>query len=50
VRWPNDAKAFVLLGSAATADEKKDEARTAYEKALQLDPTLPDVKDKLLNP
>jgi tetratricopeptide (TPR) repeat protein len=49
VRFPDSGKAFAILGDAAAILEKKDDARAAYEKALQLDPTLPGIKEKLVN-
>lgn len=48
-QWPNAGKAYAILGDAAAATGKVDEARTSYEKALQLDATLDDVKEKLVN-
>lgn len=49
LRWPDSGKAMSLLGYAASAKDLKDEARTAFTKALELDPTLDDVKEKLVN-
>jgi len=48
-RWPDSGKAFSLLGYSAAAKDLKDEARTAFTKALELDPTLDDVKQKLVD-
>ncbi len=45
--WPQDAKAFDLLGLAAQEAGHKDVARTALEKALQLDPSLQSAQDRL---
>ncbi|MEK7218575.1 MAG: tetratricopeptide repeat protein, partial [Patescibacteria group bacterium] len=49
LRWPDSAQAYALLGSAAEAAGKKDEARSAYGRALELDGSLDEVKEKLLN-
>ncbi|MFA6038765.1 MAG: tetratricopeptide repeat protein [Candidatus Peribacteraceae bacterium] len=49
LRWPESAAAYALLGSAAEAAGKTEEARAAYGRALELDGTLDDVKGKLLN-
>lgn len=48
-RWSDSGHAYYLLGLSAAALEKKDEARAAFEKALQLDPTIEDAKEKLLH-
>jgi predicted Zn-dependent protease len=46
-RFPNDARAFELLGQAALAKNQKEEARTAFSKALELDPFSLNVKEQL---
>ena len=46
-RWPSDPKALELLGWAALETGRKDEARSALEKALSLDPTLTSAQEKL---
>ncbi len=46
--WPKNAKAFELLGTVALQLEKKEEAKAALEKALEMNPSLPGVKEKLL--
>lgn len=46
-KWPDDGKSWELLGIAAAAFDKKDEAKTALTKALQLDPTLESAREKL---
>ncbi len=46
--WPQNARAYDLLGSAAVALAREDEARAAWQKALELDGSLDDVKEKLL--
>ncbi len=46
--WPQDARAYDLYGTAAAAADKKNEARAAFQKALELDGSLDDVKAKLL--
>ncbi len=45
--FPEEAKAFILLGWAAEITGRTDEARAAYEKALTLDPTSVTAKEKL---
>lgn len=47
--WPDSAKAYDTLGWADVALGKKDDARAAFEKALQLDASLDDAKQSLLN-
>jgi len=46
-KYPADARAFDLLGTAAIANDAKDEARAALQKALELDPDLQGAKQKL---
>lgn len=46
-KYPSDARSFDLLGTAAIANDAKDEARAALQKALELDPTLQSAKQKL---
>lgn len=46
-KWPDDAYLLELLGHAASALGKKDEAKTAYEKALSIDPSRGGAKDGL---
>ncbi len=46
-RWPQDAKAFELLGTILEAIDRKDEAKAAYAQSLQLDPTAQKVREKL---
>ncbi len=46
-KWPEDARAYDLLGWAATQVGKTDEARTALEKALELDPSLMSAREHL---
>lgn len=45
--WPTSAKVFELLGWAAAETNRKDEARGALQKALQLDPNLQSAQDRL---
>jgi tetratricopeptide (TPR) repeat protein len=47
VTWPESAKAWELLGWAAAETDRTDEAKSALEKALQMDPTLMSAKEKL---
>ncbi|MDO8469293.1 MAG: tetratricopeptide repeat protein [Candidatus Peribacter sp.] len=46
-RLPENAKSFDLLGWAYAEAGKKEEARTALKKALQIDPYLLSAKDRL---
>ncbi len=46
-KWPNSARAYDLAGWSAQELHRKDQARAALEKALQLDPTLQSAKDHL---
>ena len=47
-KWPDNARSFELLGTVAAQLEKKAEAKAAFEKALEMNPSLPGVKEKLL--
>jgi len=46
-KYPADARAFDLMGTAALANDAKDEARAAWQKALELDPGTRGVQQKL---
>jgi tetratricopeptide (TPR) repeat protein len=46
-KWKEEAKSHELLGTAAAALEKKDEARTELQRALSIDPTLTSAKEQL---
>ncbi len=46
-RWPDQAKAFELLGWTQAENDKKDEAKASLEKALELDPQLQSAKERL---
>lgn len=46
-RWPEEGKAFELLGLAALESAKPDEAKQAFEKAVELDPFLMRAKEEL---
>ncbi len=46
-KYPADARAFDLLGTAAIANDAKDDARAALQKALELDPDLHSASQKL---
>ncbi len=48
-RWPTSAKAFEMLGWAAMETNRKEEAKAALEKAIELDPNLQSVRDRLRN-
>ncbi len=48
-KWPDDAQSYDILGWTLAAQKNKTDAETAFEKALQLDPTLDDAKQNLLN-
>lgn len=37
-KWPDDPRAYTLLATAAVALDKKDEAKAALEKALEINP------------
>ena len=45
--WPDSGKAQELLGWAAAETERKEEARTALQKALQLDASLTGARERL---
>lgn len=46
-RWPSDPKALELLGWTALETGRTEEARSALEQALSLDPTLTSAQEKL---
>jgi tetratricopeptide (TPR) repeat protein len=46
-KFPENARALLLLGTMLAATEDKDGARIAYQKALQLDPFLREAEEKL---
>jgi len=46
-RWPDDAVAQDLLGWSAAETNRADEARTAFTRALELDPDLLSAKERL---
>ncbi|MBT7337604.1 hypothetical protein HN801_02755, partial [Candidatus Peregrinibacteria bacterium] len=46
-RWPNDANAYDLLAGIALQIDKKDDARKAIQKALDLNPNLESAKQKM---
>ncbi|MDO8649054.1 MAG: tetratricopeptide repeat protein [Candidatus Peregrinibacteria bacterium] len=46
-RWKDEARAFEMLGKAAAATDRKDEAKEAFEKALSLDPKLESAREQL---
>ena len=46
-QWPSDPEAFALLGWAALETGRTDEARSALEQALSLDPNLESAREKL---
>ncbi|MFH0770935.1 MAG: tetratricopeptide repeat protein [Candidatus Peregrinibacteria bacterium] len=46
-RWPEDPLSFELLGLAAQATGHTDEAKSAFEKALQLNPEMAGVREEL---
>ena len=46
-RWADNAQSWDLLGAAAASLEKKDEAKTAYQKALQINPADAAAKEGL---
>ncbi len=48
-KWPDSAAAYDILGWSLAAQKDKIKAQAAFEKALQLDPTLEDAKQNLLN-
>lgn len=47
-KWPDNARSFELLGTIAAQLEKTSEAKAAWQKALEMNPSLPGVKEKLL--
>lgn len=47
-KWPDNARSWELLGTLAAQLDKKPEAKAALEKALEMNPSLPGVKEKLL--
>ena len=46
-KWPEEAEIQELFGWTAQENGKKDEAKAAYEKALQLDPNLASARERL---
>ncbi len=46
-RWPDDGRSYDLLGLALGAGGRKDEAKTALEKALAINPNLQSAKERL---
>lgn len=46
-RWPEDYRAYELLGSLAQELGKIEDAKTAYQRALDLNPNLPSIQQKL---
>lgn len=46
-KWPDDARAYDLLGQVSAATERKSEAKQAWEKALSLDASLLSAKEGL---
>ncbi len=46
-RWPEDAVAWANLGTLLERSGQSDEARAAYERALELDETLTAVRTRL---
>ncbi len=48
-KWPQDANAYDLLGTAALAVKKSDEAKAAFTKALEINPILQHAKTELEN-
>ncbi len=48
-KWPTDGKAFELLGSVYEKMSDTEKAKAAYEQALQLDPSLPGIQEKIDN-
>ncbi|MCF7844872.1 MAG: tetratricopeptide repeat protein [Kiritimatiellales bacterium] len=47
-RWPQNARAWELLGWACMETDLTDEAREAFGKALEINPNLKSVQEKLL--
>lgn len=46
-KWPEDARAFALLGNTALQIGNNDEAKAAFEQALKLNPELLSAQEKL---
>ena len=46
-RWPEDAVSYEMLANVAIALGKKDEAKNALQKAIDIDPTRESAKQKL---
>ncbi|MDP7476816.1 MAG: tetratricopeptide repeat protein [Candidatus Peribacteraceae bacterium] len=46
-RWPKDARAYDLLAAVAIQLERNDEARSAIQKALKLNPNLESAKRRM---
>ncbi|MFA7681623.1 MAG: tetratricopeptide repeat protein [Candidatus Peribacteraceae bacterium] len=46
-RWPQNASAFELLGLACAETDRTEEARRAYETALEIDPLRDDARKKI---
>lgn len=46
-RFPESADAYEALGWSAQTTDRTAEARTAYERAIELDPTLQSARDRL---
>jgi tetratricopeptide (TPR) repeat protein len=46
-KWPKDAKAYDLLGQAALATGRTDEAKQAWQRALEINPALATAKEGL---
>ena len=46
-RWPDDPRPYVLLATAAVALDKKDEAKEALKKALEINPRYAPAKEMM---
>ncbi|MBI5155882.1 tetratricopeptide repeat protein [Candidatus Peregrinibacteria bacterium] len=46
-KWPDDARSFELLGDTAVTVDQKEEAKKAYQTALQKNPNANSVQEKL---
>ena len=46
-KWPDDARSFEVLGDTAVAADQKEEAKKAYQTALQKNPNMTNVQEKL---
>lgn len=46
-KWPNDPRSHDLLGTAALAIDRADEAKRAWEKALEINPRYVSAREKL---